>query len=218
MQMEKVRIAVDGPSGAGKSTIAKMVAKRLGIDYIDTGAMYRAVAYKILSENIALTDLESLKEMLSRTEVDLSGGKVILDGNELGERIRTPEVTAMASDCSALPVVREKLVSLQREMAEKKSVIMDGRDIGTNVLKDAEKKFFLTASADERALRRYREFQEKGQDMPFEQVKADIVERDHNDSTRALNPLAKAPDAVEIDSTSMDIDEVVEVILEQVKK
>lgn len=216
MEQKKVSIAVDGPSGAGKSTIAKMIAKRLGIDYIDTGAMYRAVAYKILREHISLEDQDALSDMLSRTDVDLSGADVILDGEGIADRIRTPEVTAMASACSALPAVREKLVSLQRAMAQKKSVIMDGRDIGTNVLKDADKKFFLTASVDERAKRRFKEFQEKGRSVSFEQVRADMIERDHNDSTRALNPLSKAEDAVEIDSTCMSIDEVVNAILEQI--
>lgn len=216
MKKQVIRIAVDGPSGAGKSTIAKKVAQKLKIDYIDTGAMYRAVAYKILSDGISLEDSEALNQLLAETDVDLSGGEVLLNGTPLGDKIRTPEVTKMASACSAIPMVRAKLVALQQAMGRKKSVIMDGRDIGTNVLTDAEYKFFLTASAHERALRRCKELLEKGQDVTLEQVERDIVQRDKNDSERELNPLRKAEDAKEIDSTSMTIEQVVAAILKDV--
>ena len=210
------RIAIDGPSGAGKSTIAKAVARRLGIDYIDTGAMYRAIGLKMLSQGLAMEDSQALSDMLAETEIDFAGGRVILDGQAVDSLIRTPEVSKAASDCSALAPVRSKLVELQRKMGKTKSVIMDGRDIGTNVLTDAEYKYFLTASPEERALRRYKEMQEKGQESDYDKVLAQIIERDHNDSTRALNPLRKAEDAEEIDSTHMTIDQVVDYICSQV--
>lgn len=211
------RIAIDGPSGAGKSTIAKAVAKRLGIDYIDTGAMYRAIGLKMLSEGLAMEESDALSDMLARTEIDFDKGNVFLDGRIVNDLIRTPEVSKAASDCSALGSVRSKLVELQRKMGQSKSVIMDGRDIGTNVLTDAEYKFFLTATAEERALRRHKEMLEKGQESDLDQVLAQIVERDHNDSTRALNPLRKAEDAEEIDSTHMTIDQVVNYICDKVE-
>ena len=210
------RIAIDGPSGAGKSTIAKAVARRLGIDYIDTGAMYRAIGLKMLSRGLAMEDSQALLDMLAETEIDFAGGRVILDGQAVDSLIRTPEVSKAASDCSALAPVRSKLVELQRKMGKTKSVIMDGRDIGTNVLTDAEYKYFLTASPEERALRRYKEMQEKGQESDYDKGLAQIIERDHNDSTRALNPLRKAEDAEEIDSTHMTIDQVVDYICSQV--
>ncbi len=214
---DKIRIAIDGPSGAGKSTIAKRVAGLLGIDYIDTGAMYRAIGYKILGKEVDLSDKAAMKQLLKETEIDFVGGKVILDGEIVNDKIRTPEVSKMASDCSALPEIREKLVALQRKMGQAKSVVMDGRDIGTNVLTDAEYKFFLTASSAERAQRRWLELNEKGETVDLRQVEADIIRRDHNDSTRALNPLKKAEDAIEMDTTSLSIDEVLEKIQEVIK-
>ncbi len=214
---EVFRIAIDGPSGAGKSTIAKLVAKKLGIDYIDTGAMYRAVGYKMNREGVPFEECDELKDMLDATDIDFVSGDIILDGQIVNTLIRTSEVSQMASKCSALPMVREKLVEIQRNMGSRKSVIMDGRDIGTNVLKDAEYKFFLTASAEERAERRHKELIEKGEEITFEEVLRDIQARDHNDMTRALNPLRKADDALEVDSTGMDIEQVTEAILKEIK-
>ena len=214
---EVYRIAIDGPSGAGKSTIAKLVAARLGIDYIDTGAMYRAIGYKMKLNNIAADEEQKLKEMLDDTDIDFVDGDIILDGAVVNDKIRTSEISHMASICSAVPEVREKLVEIQRSMGRRKSVIMDGRDIGTNVLKDAEYKFFLTASDKERADRRHKELLEKGEDISFDEVLNDIRTRDHNDMTRKLNPLAKAEDAVEIDSTGLNIDQVTEKILNAVR-
>jgi len=214
---EVFRIAIDGPSGAGKSTIAKLVAKKLGIDYIDTGAMYRAVGYKMSREGVPFEECDELKAMLDATDIDFVSGDIILDGQIVNTLIRTSEVSQMASKCSALPMVREKLVEIQRNMGSRKSVIMDGRDIGTNVLKDAEYKFFLTASAEERAERRHKELIEKGEEITFEEVLRDIQARDHNDMTRALNPLRKADDALEVDSTGMDIEQVTEAILKEIK-
>ena len=214
---EVFRIAIDGPSGAGKSTIAKLVAKKLGIDYIDTGAMYRAVGYKMNREDVPFEECDELKAMLDSTDIDFVSGDIILDGEIVNTLIRTSEISQLASKCSALPMVREKLVEIQRNMGTRKSVIMDGRDIGTNVLKDAEYKFFLTASAEERAERRHKELIEKGEKITFEEVLRDIRQRDHNDMTRALNPLKKADDALEIDSTGLNIEQVTEAILKEIK-
>ncbi|MBQ5796644.1 MAG: (d)CMP kinase [Firmicutes bacterium] len=213
MEQNIYQIAIDGPSGAGKSTIAKALAAILKIDYIDTGAMYRAIGYKIVREGVDMYDEAALEAMLKTTDVDLSEGKVLLDGEDVSGKIRTPEMSKMASDCSALGAVRVKLVELQRGMAKSKSVIMDGRDIGTNVLTDAKYKIYLTATVEERATRRYKELIEKGETVTFEDVLEDMKKRDHNDSTRALNPLRKADDAIEIDSTEMKFQEVVDKIL-----
>ena len=213
----RIRVAIDGPSGAGKSTIAKAVAKRLGIDYIDTGAMYRAIGYKAEKLGVGASDRAALDAMLADTDIDFSGGTILLDGEDVGGLIRTPAVSKAASLYSALPEVREKLVEIQRNMAREKSVIMDGRDIGTNVLKDAEYKFFLTASAEERAKRRCEELLQKGEEVSFDEVLRDIEARDHNDSTRKLNPLRKAEDAVEIDSTGMSIEDVVDSVLKEIE-
>lgn len=211
------RIAVDGPSGAGKSTIAKLIAKELGIDYIDTGAMYRAVGYKAFKNHVKPEDRDAVKTMLDSTDIDFAKGDVILDGEVVNDKIRTSEISQQASIYSAIPEVREKLVELQRKMGTKKSVIMDGRDIGTNVLKDAEYKFFLTASAEERAERRHKELLEKGEEISFEEVLNDIKKRDHNDMTRELNPLRKADDAMEVDTAGLTIEEVVGCVLKEIK-
>lgn len=212
-----IRIAIDGPGGAGKSTIAKQVAKALDIDYIDTGAMYRAVGYKLIRDNIDMHDEAALAAMLEATDIDFSGGKTILDGEDISDRIRTQEISRKASECSALAPVRAKLVELQKKMGSTKSVIMDGRDIGTVVLKDAELKIYLTASAEERAERRYKELLLKGEDISYEKVLADMQERDYNDMHREITPLRKADDAIELDTTGMSIDEVTEYILRKVK-
>ncbi|MFV0516464.1 MAG: (d)CMP kinase [Aminipila sp.] len=208
-----IRVAIDGPSGAGKSTIAKEVARLLNIDYIDTGAMYRAIGYKLSITGTDLDNKEELKNVLEATEIDFKEGNTLLDGLDVNNKIRTPEASKMASICSALPEVREKLVSLQRKMGQVKSVVMDGRDIGTNVLVDAEYKFFMTASAQERAERRFKELKSKGEEVSFATVLADIIQRDHNDMNRALNPLKKADDAIEIDTTGKNISEVTDIIV-----
>lgn len=216
--MDKIfKIAIDGPSGAGKSTIAKAVAKKLGIDYIDTGAMYRAIGYKMREEGVSPDDGEALTRLLENTDIDFVNGDIILDGTVVNDKIRTSDISQRASECSALPEVREKLVQLQRSMGEKKSVIMDGRDIATNVLKDAQYKFFLTASAEERADRRYKELVEKGERISYDEVLEDIKKRDHNDMTRKLNPLRKADDALEVDSTGLSVGEVIDKILKEIK-
>jgi len=212
-----MRIAIDGPGGAGKSTIAKIIAQELGIDYVDTGAMYRAVAYKMQENGIDIGDERGIEQMLSDTDIDFSDGNIILDGKIVNDFIRTGEISKLASDCSALASVRDKLVALQREMGSKKSIVMDGRDITTNVLKDAEFKFYMTASKEERARRRYEELLAKGMEVPYEKVLKDIETRDHNDMTRALNPLKKADDAIELDTTEMTIEEVCEFVINVVR-
>ncbi|WP_037372071.1 (d)CMP kinase [Anaerovorax odorimutans] len=214
---KKIRIALDGPSGAGKSTIAKNVANTLGIDYIDTGAMYRAVAYKIIQSGLDVENKRDLVEMLENTDIDFSKGNIILDGIIINDKIRTSEITKMASICSAYSEVREKLVSLQRKMGQSKSIIMDGRDIGNNVLKDAEYKFFMTASTKERAKRRWIELTEKGENITLEDVEEDIRQRDYKDTTRELNPLCKSDDAIEIDTTGLSIEDVTKAILDKIK-
>ena len=211
------KVAIDGPSGAGKSTIAKAVAKNLGIDYVDTGAMYRAVGYKACSRGVSPEDREAVKRLMEDTDIDFADGDIILDGEIINDKIRTPEISKAASLYSAIPEVREKLVEIQRKMGMRKSVIMDGRDIGTNVFRDAEYKIFLTASAKERAERRFEELTAKGQKVDFNEVLRDIEKRDYDDMTRALNPLRKAEDAVEIDTTGLSIDEVIERVLKEIK-
>lgn len=215
--MEKIIIAIDGPSGAGKSTVAKDLAKTLNIDYIDTGAMYRAVAYKMLQQNIGLDEEGQLSKMLESTEIDFSKGNIILDGEVINDKIRTQEIAKMASDCSALASVRTKLVDLQRKIGQLKSVVMDGRDIGTNVLLDAKYKFYITATAEERAHRRWLELISKGDLVSQERVLLDMIQRDINDSTRLLNPLRKAEDAIEIDSTRRTATEMTAVVLSYIE-
>lgn len=215
---KNIKIAIDGPSGSGKSTIAKSVAEKLKIDYIDTGAMYRAVAFKMMEEKVSGDDQEAVKNMLDNTEIDFSHGSTFLDGKDVSNLIRNSEVARVASICSALPMVREKLVDLQRKMGHTKSVVMDGRDIGTNVFQDAEVKFFITASPEERAKRRYLELREKDETITYEEVLESIKARDHSDSTRLLNPLEQAADAVLLDTTNMTIEDVEKNIMKEIKK
>lgn len=213
---EVFQIAIDGPSGAGKSTVAKAVARRLGIEYIDTGAMYRALGLKLLERGVAMDDEEAVKKVLAETEIDFRAGSIFLDGQAVEHLIRTPEVSMAASACSALPFVREKLVALQQQLGARKSVVMDGRDICAVVFPGARFKYFITASDEERAKRRYRELLEKGEQTTFDEVLAAIRARDHNDMTRAASPLVRAADAEEIDTTGMSIDQVTDYICAQV--
>ena len=216
--MKKLVVAIDGPAGAGKSTVAQMAAKKLGFTYIDTGAMYRSVAWKTLQQGKPVTD-ELIIEVVKDIDVKLnySDGKtvVLADGEDVSALIRTPEVTAIVSQVAALGPVRSKMVELQREMADVGSVIMDGRDIATNVLPNADVKIFLTASIEERAMRRYKEMKQKGFDVDLEKLKAEIAARDKADSEREISPLVQAEDAELLDTSNMSIDEVVEAILER---
>ena len=208
-----MNIAIDGPAGAGKSTIAKLLAAKLGILYLDTGAMYRAVGLKALNTGVDISDAAAVEKMLSDTKIDVTQENgvqhVYLDGNDVSSAIRENAVSKAASDISAVPCVRYKMVELQREIASKCDTVLDGRDIGTFVLPNAEYKIFLTASAEERAKRRYAELKAKGSTLTLEQIKDDIVKRDYNDSHRTLAPLKKADDATEVDTTAMSIDDVV---------
>jgi cytidylate kinase len=216
--MDKIfQIAIDGPGGAGKSTIAKLIAKKLGIDYIDTGAMYRALGLKMLNLGIKFEDSEELRTLVAETDIDFRDGDIFLDGEVVSHLIRTPEVSMAASNVSAFAFVRKHMVAAQQKMGESKSVIMDGRDICTDVFPNAQYKYFVTADAEERAMRRYKEMLEKGQEAVYEQVLADIKQRDHNDSTRAASPLKKADDAELLDTTHMTIDEVVDYICNKVE-
>lgn len=208
-----LRIAIDGPGGAGKSTIAKLVGDKLGLEYIDTGAMYRAVGLKLNREGIKPDDLISISNVLEETTIDFVNGKIILDGDDVSDIIRTQEISKFASIYSQIPEVRSKLVDIQRRIAAGKSVIMDGRDIGTNVLTDAELKVFLTADSMVRARRRYEELRSKGVKANLDDIHEEIKDRDYQDMNRKLNPLAQAEDAIRLDTSDMTIDEVVNTIV-----
>ncbi len=218
----KINIAIDGPAGAGKSTIAKMVSKTFGIIYLDTGAMYRAVALKAVNEGIDTSSVSALSKLVECIDIkiDYSIGeqRIFVDGKDVTSLIRTPEVSIGASNVAVVPEVRLKMVELQRVIAKENSVVMDGRDIGTYVLPDADFKFFLTASVEERAKRRFIEQTQKGlTGISLEEVKKDIEYRDNNDSNREFAPLKKADDAIEVDTTSLNIEQVAQKIIGYIK-
>ncbi|MBR3791678.1 MAG: (d)CMP kinase [Clostridia bacterium] len=219
--MKKVNIAIDGPAGAGKSSISKEVAKRLGIVYVDTGAMYRACAVYALENGIEISQ-EAIIPHLGDIKIDINynenGQQIILNGKDVSDRIREQDATIGSSKIAVIPEVRLKLVELQRSLAESKSVIMDGRDIGTYVLPNADLKIFLTASVAERARRRFLEMQQKGMECDIKDVERDIEFRDKNDSEREFAPLRCAEDAVLIDSSDLNFDEVCDKIYDMVKK
>jgi len=214
--MKKIVVAIDGPAGAGKSTVSQIAAKKLGFTYIDTGAMYRAVAWKALQKKVEITD-DVILSVLPGIEITLSykdgKTKVFVGDKEVTEEIRTPEINKIVSKVAALPKVREKLTELQRKMGESGNVLMDGRDIGTFVFPNAEVKIFLTASVEERARRRYEELKLKGFDVDLKEIEKDIERRDKLDSERETAPLKQAEDAVLLDTTGLSIDEVVEKIV-----
>ena len=209
-------VAIDGPAGAGKSTIAKLVAKEKGYIYVDTGAMYRGLAIHFLKKGIDPENKEAVAKACQDAEVTIGyeNGiqQIYLNGENVTEMLRTEEVGNMASKTSAIPEVREKLLDLQRSLAREKDVIMDGRDIGTNILPDADVKIYLTASVETRAERRYKELKEKGEKCDLAEISRDIRERDERDMTREIAPLKKAEDAVLVDSSDMTIEEVVRTI------
>ncbi len=210
-------IAIDGPAGAGKSTIAKLVAKKLKFIYVDTGAMYRAIAYELVRTGVDIDDNKALANACSKMKIEIQYEdevqQVYMNGENVTPYLRTEETGNMASKSSAKAPVRAALLDIQRNMAIEHNVVMDGRDIGTNVLPGAETKIYLTASADERANRRYKELTEKGESADYDKIKADIIERDERDMNRDIAPLKQAADAVLIDSSDMTIDEVVDEIL-----
>ena len=221
--MGTFKVAIDGPAGAGKSTIAKAAAQQLKFVYIDTGAMYRAVGLAAVREGInPNTDIKEVEALLPKVEIDISHGdkgqEIFLNGENVSKEIRMPEISVAASDVSKIPAVRQKLLGLQRSIAEKTDVIMDGRDIGTVVLPDAELKIFLTASVEERAMRRYRELCEKGIESSFDEVKRDMEYRDKNDSEREIAPLKPAEDSVIVDTTGKTLDESVEWIFNIIRE
>lgn len=216
--MTKSVIAIDGPAGAGKSTIAKMAAQKLGYIYIDTGAMYRAVAWRVLQEYTPPVSTEQIISVLDDIDIKLSydenkNMRVETNGTDVSAAIRTPEVTALVSQVAAVSEVRTKMVELQRAMAKCGKVLMDGRDIGTCVLPNADLKIFLTASVEERANRRARQMKEKGYDINVEEIKKDIIARDDADMNREISPLKKADDALLLDTTEMTIEEVLAAIV-----
>lgn len=221
--MSTFKIAIDGPAGAGKSSIAKLAARELGIVYVDTGAMYRAIGLAAVRRGIDPDkDIAEIEKMLPEIDVEIShsenGQSVFLNGEDVSVDIRLPEVSVAASDVSRIPSVRAKLLELQRGLAEKTDVIMDGRDIGTVVLPNAELKIFLTASVEERAMRRFRELTEKGVECEFDEVKRDMEYRDKNDSEREIAPLRPAEDSVYVDTTGNDLDESVKIIMDIIKE
>ncbi len=216
-------IAIDGPAGAGKSTIAKKVAGKLeNYIYVDTGAMYRGIAYYLLSNHIDIDNEEELTKACGRISIVIQyenkEQQVYLNGENVTPYLRTEETGNMASKSSAKASVRAALLDIQRNLAKEYNVVMDGRDIGTNVLPNAEVKIYLTASSKERANRRYKELLEKGENPDFDQIEADIIERDNRDMNRAIAPLKQAEDAILIDSSDMTIDEVVDKILAAVDR
>ena len=217
-----IRIAIDGPGGAGKSSVAKAIAKELGIIYVDTGALYRTIALHMLKNNVSAHDAEGVVAQLNKFTLELKfiDGKqvILLDGEDVGDSIRTPEISMAASAVSAIKEVREFLLNTQRNIAKDNSVIMDGRDIGTVILPYAEVKIFLTASPEARAKRRYEELKAKGQDVSYEQVYNEMVERDKNDSTRALAPCVPAEDSVLLDNSKLDLEGTKKAIIKIVKK
>ena len=215
---KKIQIAIDGPAGAGKSTIAKIVAEKLTFTYIDTGAMYRAVTYKALQTNIQLDDAQALEHMLRATEIELmpsnEGQLVFVDGENVSQAIRSNEVTSNVSQVAAHANIREILVALQKQLAAKGGVVMDGRDIGTHVLPEAELKVFMSATVEERARRRQLDNEKRGIPSSFEKLMEEIALRDKLDSEREASPLVQAEDAIYLDTTSLSIDEAAKAIMD----
>ena len=218
-----IAVAIDGPAGAGKSTIARAAAKALGFIYVDTGALYRSIGLNAIRNNVDLSDSNAIENSLEGMKVELAfdaqGAQIVLlNGEDVSSFIRTPEVSMSASKVSAVPAVRAFLLDLQRNMAKTQSVIMDGRDIGTVVLPNAEVKIFLTASPEIRAKRRYDELIEKGQEVKYEDVLADVIERDYNDSHREIAPLKPAEDSKLADTSGLTLEESIELIINLIKE
>ena len=214
--MKNLVIAVDGPAGAGKSTIAKIIAKDLNINYIDTGAMYRAITYKCLSNNIDINNEEAVKEIAKQTDIDFIDNNIYLDGKIVNDEIRTIEVSNNVSNVAKIKEVRYLMVDVQREIGKRNSVILDGRDIGSYVFPNADYKFFLVATPEERGKRRHKELTEKGYEVSLEEIISDIIRRDEIDSNREFAPLVKAEDAIEIDTTGKGIEQVVQSVIEKI--
>ncbi|MGL4403179.1 MAG: (d)CMP kinase [Fusobacteriaceae bacterium] len=217
--MRAITVAIDGPAGSGKSTIAKILAEKYSMIYLDTGAMYRMVSLYSLENNLNLADVTTMEEALKGIELDIRENSFYLNGRDVSQEIRTPEVTAVVSKVAAIKAVREKLVDLQRDISKGRRAILDGRDIGTVVFPKADLKIFLIASPEERANRRVKDYQSKGiEGESYEEVLEAIKLRDHLDSTREESPLKKAGDAIEVDSSFMDISQVCEAISLEIER
>jgi len=212
-----MKIAIDGPAGSGKSTVAKMLAERLGFTYVDTGAMYRAVAWKLKQHDIDPDNTDALRELLENTQFSISDSVLCMDGRKIGDEIRTPEISRLSSDVAKIAEVRHFLTAEQRRIAEKGNVIMEGRDIGTVVIPDADLKFFITASPEERARRRYEQLKRLGIEANYDRILNELIQRDRNDSSREIAPLKPAEDAIIIDTTNMTIDEVLDLLVRKVR-
>lgn len=214
----KVLVAIDGPAGAGKSTIAKLVAEKFNLMYIDTGAMYRAITYLAQNKNITPSNVEELCNLINSINMYFENNKIIVNGEDLSDEIRNPNVTSNVSLYASVPEVRTLLVDLQKNLASKYEVVMDGRDIGTVVLPNAPFKFFLNATPEIRADRRYKELKEKRKNVEYKNILEEIIKRDYIDSNRETSPLVKAKDAIEIDTTNYNIEEVVNIISNLIKE
>ncbi len=213
----RIAVAIDGPAGAGKSTIAKLVGKKFDLMYINTGAMYRAVALSAKRNNIKTTEIDSLMNMIDKMEMHFENDDLILNGVNIQDEITLPEISEIVSQYASIPEVRSKLVVLQRKMSEKYNVIMDGRDIGSVVFPNADVKFFMTASPDVRAERRFKELKDKGVKVSYEEVKANVEKRDYIDSHREVSPLVQTEDAVVVDNSCMTIEEEVEMMVKVIE-
>ena len=216
--MNNIIVAIDGPAGSGKSTIAKIIAKKFNFTYIDTGAMYRMITLYLLENNIDFDDLKEIEKVLNTVNLDMQGDKFYLNNADVSTKIREKRINENVSKVASIKIVRSNLVDLQRKVSNNKNVILDGRDVGTVIFPNAQVKIFLIASPEERARRRYNEFLEKKTEITYDEVLKSIKERDHIDSTRDESPLKKADDAIELDSTNLTIDDVVNFISKEIEK
>ena len=216
--MKNLIVAIDGPAGSGKSTIAKLLAKKYDLTYIDTGAMYRMITLYLLENNIDINDLKEVERVLNTVNLDMQGDKFFLDNVDVSTKIREKRINDNVSKVASIKIVRSNLVDLQRKISNNKDVILDGRDVGTVIFPNAQVKIFLIASPEERARRRYNEFLEKQTEITYDEVLKSIKERDHIDSTRDESPFVKADDAIELDSTNLTIEDVVNFISKEIEK
>ena len=216
--MKNLIVAIDGPAGSGKSTIAKLLAKKYDLTYIDTGAMYRMITLYLLENNIDINDLKEVERVLNTVNLDMQGDKFYLDNVDVSTKIREKRINDNVSKVASIKIVRSNLVDLQRKISNNKDVILDGRDVGTVIFPNAQVKIFLIASPEERARRRYNEFLEKKTEITYDEVLKSIKERDHIDSTRDESPFVKADDAIELDSTNLTIEDVINFISKEIEK